>query len=120
MRESGAFLLQRPGSNKITDFICFDDLEPECLKGGYIYLTHKGFINLSKACKSKGMIAVADVHTHPSYNTAMSPIDIANPMIGIPGHIAMIIPSYAKRVFSGFAGVGIYQYEGARQWTKIK
>jgi proteasome lid subunit RPN8/RPN11 len=42
------------------------------------------------------MEVLADVHTHPGLDSSQSETDRTHPMISESGHVALIVPSYAK------------------------
>src|SRR5690349_3939845 len=65
-RESGAFLLSANGTSVVSDFLCFDDLDPAALDSGIITFHGDGFVNLWNLCSKRGARVVADVHTHPN------------------------------------------------------
>jgi len=115
-RESGAFLLAKNDSQRITSFICFDDLDPDCLTGG-IEFSHRGYQKLWSFLKGKNLRVIADVHTHPSNWTGQSIYDKMNPTISNVGHVALIVPHFAKVVPQFLEGVGIYEYLGEHQWN---
>lgn len=114
--ESGAFLLghKRENKRKIARFIYYDDLDPHCLDTGIVVLDGSVFGKLWKICRDMDMEVVADVHTHPGL-PFQSYTDQSNPMIGVPGHIAIIVPNLARRI-TGAAKLGIYQYLGDHRW----
>jgi hypothetical protein len=117
-RESGAFLLAKKGSNKVSKFVCYDDLDPTALNSGIVIFHGVGFARLWDVCLSCRMQVVGDAHTHPSSWTEQSESDRTNPMIGNPGHIALIFPCFASRRLQTLSGVGIYEYLGDHQWEK--
>lgn len=115
-RESGAFLLARTDHRptRVAAIVYFDDIDPDCLNGA-ISIHGSAFAKLWAICSGRGMRVIADVHTHPGADVAQSSIDAANPMVAIRGHVAVILPHFAKRDASpGHAGV--HRYEGARSW----
>jgi len=116
VRESGAFLLGRQGTSKITDFICYDALDPHCLDTGIIQFDGSGYVPLWEHCERQSLQVLADTHTHPGSWTGQSELDQTNPMIVTKGHIALIIPTYAQNRMQGLKGVGIYEYLGAHKW----
>jgi len=118
-KESGAFLLGNYGSNKVVEFICFDDLDSECLTG-MIEFSASGIVLLSDYCISKNLTVLADVHTHPGKWTNQSETDKKNPMVCISGHIAIIIPKFAQQKLQLLGGVGIFEYLGGSKWKKHK
>jgi proteasome lid subunit RPN8/RPN11 len=119
-RESGAFLLRKQGSQRITKFICYDDMDPTALDSGIIIFHGAGFVPLWKICRREGMSVAADVHTHSDDWTGQSDADRTHPMIGKPGHVAMIVPHYAQGNLLSLSGVGIYEYAGSHRWhTRI-
>jgi proteasome lid subunit RPN8/RPN11 len=115
-RESGAFLLAKQGSNEITKFICYDELDPTALDTGIIVFHGAGFVPLWDYCRKSGMSVVADVHTHSDKWTGQSEADRTHPMIGQKGHVSLIVPHYAQRNLLSHRGVGIYEYAGNHQW----
>lgn len=115
-RESGAFLLSKPESVVVSEFVCFDDLDPNSLRGN-IQFGHNGFAKLWNYLEINGLRVVADVHTHPGNWTGQSITDVNNPMISMSGHLALIVPKFAQRRFQLLKGVGIYEYLGAYNWA---
>lgn len=115
-RESGAFLLgRRAGPRRaIERFVYFDDLDPHCLDSGIVVFDGAGFPALWRRCREAGLEVVADVHTHPSV-PRQSTADRTNPMIAQAGHIALIVPNFARRAYRPEA-LGIYEYAGEHRW----
>jgi hypothetical protein len=108
-RESGAFLLgtRRDGRVRIESFVLYDDLDPHCLDSGIVRFDGRYF----------GALWVADIHVHPD-GSYQSGSDKDNPMISRAGHIALIMPRFAAPPVAS-REVGIYVYEGAKQWATI-
>jgi hypothetical protein len=115
-RETGAFLLGPKEDNTISEFICYDDLDPHAFDSGIIVFDGDGFIPLWKHCTEKGLKVLADVHTHPSRWTEQSGSDKKHPMIAQAGHIALIVPCYANRWRQRLGGVGAYEFLGNKEW----
>jgi len=116
-RESGAFLLGPLEGKTITEYICYDDLDPRSLDTGIIEFDHIGFSKLWPYCVKKQIRVYADVHTHPGGGTRQSGLDIDNPMIVEKGHIAFIVPNYAQNNRQHLQGVGVYEYLGSKKWA---
>lgn len=116
-RESGAFLLGRQqGRRRIVNrFILYNDLDPHCLDTGIVVFDGAGYGPLWRLCRETGLEVVGDIHTHPDGIARQSGADRANPMVAIPGHIALIVPKFAERPF-GPRELGIYEYGGAHRW----
>lgn len=119
-RESGAFLLANideaggTRSGRVRAWIAFDQLDPDCLNGA-ISIRGQAFSRLWAICRRRGMRVIADVHTHPGQLVSQSSIDAANPMIAQRGHIAVIVPDFA-RGRPRPADVGFHLYRGDRTW----
>ena len=115
-RESGAFLLgdESYGIRRIKRFLFYDDLDPHCLERGYVHFNGSAYGPLWQICRSSGLRVVGDIHTHPGA-AIQSNSDRQNPMVAIKGHIALIVPNFAKQVALPHE-LGIYEYEGAYQW----
>ena len=123
-RESGAFLLgpaEDPQavntSGRVAEVVYYDDLDAHCLRGG-IHLDGSAFPKLWDHCREQGLRVVADVHTHPGNGVRQSRIDETNPMIALPGHIALIIGNFARGPVMP-AAVGIHLYRGNHEWTFV-
>lgn len=118
-RESGAFLLgyRHDGRGRVTHFVLYDDLDPQCLDTGIVRFDGRYFGTLWDLCKKRGVSVVADVHTHPG-GSRQSDSDRANPMISRSGHIALILPKFAVAPLHR-EEVGIYRYEGSKRWSPV-
>ena len=117
-RESGAFLLGRPKSHRILNFICYDDLDPAALDTGIITFHGAGFVPLWDYCRDHKLRVLADVHTHGGQWTGQSESDRAHPMIGLKGHVSLIVPHYGQRNTFAMRGVGMFEYQGNHEWRK--
>jgi hypothetical protein len=118
--ESGAFLLgkrDKQGRARIVDFVLYDDLDPNSLSTGIVRFDGRYFSELWAICEASGLTVVADVHTHPK-GAGQSASDQAHPMIARSGHLALIVPNFARAPVSR-TDVGIYRYGGAGRWETI-
>ncbi|MFP5232689.1 MAG: hypothetical protein ACLGQX_08660 [Acidobacteriota bacterium] len=114
--EAGVFLLgrERGGRREVQDVVFYDDLDPEAYATGVCVLHGDAFAKLWATCRKKKMTVVADAHTHPG-EAFQSSSDKANPMVARPGHIAIIIPDYARLPIR-LRQLGIYEYCGQHEW----
>jgi hypothetical protein len=118
--ESGAFLLgsQEPGQPaRIVDFILYDDLDPRSLDTGIIRFDGRHFGKLWAICRERRLTVVADVHVHPG-DSAQSSSDKAHPMVTQAGHIALIMPHFARAPIRR-EEIGIYRYFGNQTWQTV-
>jgi hypothetical protein len=115
-RESGAFLLGDAGGCEIKHFIAYDDLDPTALDAGIVSFQGIGFVPLWNYCRLRQMQVLADVHTHGGKWTGQSATDQRNPMVETPGHIALIVPHFARGNRRSLKGVGVYEYLGDHKW----
>ena len=116
-RESGAFLLghERNGYRQIVEFVFYDDIDPQALDTGVVHLHGNKLPRLWEYCRSRGYGVIADVHVHPgSYGQSDS--DQANPVMPKAGHVAFIIPDFARRDTRP-GGIGMYEYLGNGAWA---
>ena len=115
-RESGAFLLgRRSDSTKVVEqWLPYEELDSGALKFEYVRLGTSAFSRLWEECVSRGLEVVADVHTHPKL-PGQSPSDRANPMISLAGHIALIVPWFARGPVRP-SDVSVNVYLGAGNW----
>lgn len=116
-RESGAFLLARPESRHLIQALYYDDLDPHCLDDGYINFNGAGYSGLTRSCQESGLRVLADVHTHPGSWTGQSQADRKHPMMPRTGHVALIVPHFARVNFLSLTGVGAFLYHGEGKWT---
>jgi hypothetical protein len=118
-RESGAFLLGLPshGPTRIVDYLLYDELDPRCLSTGIVRFDGRFFAPLWSACEYRGLVVVADVHTHPGCSL-QSDSDRAHPMITTRGHIALILPNFAIPA-PRRKDIGMYRYLGSRNWAAV-
>ncbi|MCB0496168.1 MAG: hypothetical protein KDC79_08530 [Cyclobacteriaceae bacterium] len=119
VRESGAFLLSKIGSDRICKIIFYDELDPEVSASGIIRFNGSGYIKLWPLLRNWGMEVVADIHTHPDSNTNQSFADKSHPMIRLKGHIALIAPFYAMYRWINPNVCSAYLYEGSFQWRSL-
>jgi proteasome lid subunit RPN8/RPN11 len=120
MRESGAFLLgEGAGLQRVVKrFVLYDDLDPECLDEGYVRFDGRHYGRLWEICAAQSQSVVGDVHTHP-FGPAQSHSDMTHPMVSIPGHIALIVPNYARAPVKA-TDVGLYVYLGRYRWAAYR
>ena len=118
-RESGAFLLGRQlgETRRIEQFLFYDDVDPTCFNNGMVEFDGRKFGSVWERCRTLKMTVVADVHVHPAgYGQSQS--DRENPMIAEVGHLAIILPNFAKgRAIPG--RIGLYEYLGSRRWEDL-
>jgi proteasome lid subunit RPN8/RPN11 len=115
-QESGGFLLGRRGgsSRSIEAFLAYDVVDPLALRG-HIEFDGSRMDVVWNECRRRGLEVVADVHTHPS-GFGQSDVDKANPMIPETGHLALIIPNFARRLYLP-GNIGIYEFCGRDGWV---
>jgi len=116
--ESGAFLLgpQSSASERVTAFVCYDDLDPDVYQGGVIIFHAAGYVALWEYCNKMNLRVLADAHAHPGRGVRQSPTDKRNPMIPVQGHTAVIVPNFAYTPWWSLYAAGIYEYLGDFQW----
>lgn len=121
-RESGAFLLGKKGDQgrSVVRYMAYDDLDRRALTHGIVEFHRGGFSKLWDACRESSLQVLADVHTHPTSDVRQSPIDKANPMLPVRGHVALILPNFGKSSKWSLAPAGIYRFAGASHWETFR
>lgn len=116
-RESGAFLLgsKEEERRRIDEFVFYDDIDPQSLASGIVRIDGRRLGDLWAYCRKTGRAVVADIHVHPG-SFEQSASDQANPIIAEIGHIAIILPSYARGATLP-GGIGVHEYRGSRTWS---
>lgn len=119
VRESGAFLVGKVENGKryVARFIYYDDLDPHCLDSGIVIFNGSCYGLLWSFCRETRLEVVADIHTHPGA-PIQSGADRENPMVATRGHIALIVPEFARQIVSA-RDLGIYQYLGSHKWQNF-
>lgn len=117
MSESGAFLLgsvDPTGARRIEHYLPYDDIDPRALRGAIVFDGSR-MDEVWGVCRARGLQVVADIHTHPGRSYAQSGTDRANPMMPERGHLALILPNFADRVYAP-GEFGIFEYRGRDGW----
>lgn len=114
--EAGAFLLgvERNGKREVQSAIFYDDLEAQAYSTGVCVLHGDAFAVLWAHCRAQSLTVVADVHTHGGAGF-QSEADRTNPMVARAGHIAIILPNFARWPIREDQ-MGIYEYRGQHEW----
>lgn len=114
--ESGAFLLgERHGECAIVrDAVYYDDLDPHAYDHGICILHGESFGRLWALCRERCLEVVGDVHTHGD-RAGQSESDRTNPMVAQSGHLALIVPHFARAPVRP-EELGIYEYAGNHTW----
>jgi hypothetical protein len=114
--ESGVFLLgvEHEGRREVLDAIYYDELDPDAYSSGVCVLHGDAFAKLWARCRQRNLTVVADAHTHP-VEAFQSSSDRANPMVAQVGHIAIIIPNFARPPVQP-RRLQIYEYCGQHEW----
>ncbi|MCH2240934.1 MAG: Mov34/MPN/PAD-1 family protein [Aquabacterium sp.] len=117
VRESGAFLLGRKtdAGRVVMAFVPYEQLQTDAFSNDYVFLKADSFAKLWEVCRATGMTVVADVHTHP-FGPGQSHSDRTNPMVALKGHIALIVPKFAKGTPRP-RDLGLYVYQGNHRWA---
>jgi hypothetical protein len=115
--EAGAFLLgiERDGRRDVRSVIFYDQLDPQAYETGVCVLHGDAFAKLWAHCRAQKLTVVADVHTHRGAGF-QSRSDKTNPMVARPGHIAIIVPNFARWPIDRNQ-LGIFEYRGQHEWT---
>ena len=116
VRESGAFLLAKPDDFRVSRFVAYHELCPECMNGGFINFDGRGYVALSQHCQKFQLRVIGDVHTHPGEWTDQSESDRTHPMMARVGHVGLIVPLYARRNRYSLRGIGAFEYLGEHKW----
>ncbi len=115
--EAGVFLLgqQRGSTRLVTDAVYYDDLDGHAYDTGICVLRAASFSKLWEMCRERGLIVVADAHTHGG-DAGQSGSDRTNPMVAQAGHLAIIVPNFAMSPIKPKT-LGLYEYLGSHSWA---
>lgn len=118
-RESGAFLLGPHGDpRRVASIVFYDEVDPAAFDTGIIEIDGGRMAELWRICRERGMVVVADVHTHPG-GAGQSESDRMHPIIAESGHVAMILPRFAEEPVI-HREIGLYRYLGRFRWDRLR
>ena len=120
VKEAGAFLLGSiaPETRKATSYIMYDMVALESSrKHAYVAFTSQEMARAWEMCYASGLQVVADIHSHPQ-GPQQSLSDRANPIVSLPGHVALIAPFFAMRNPQP-VDLGVHIFEGAGRWRSM-
>ena len=114
--ESGAFLLGTivDGHRMVAQVVYYDELDPDAYRSGVVILHAASFGPLWDICKARDLSVVADIHVHPK-QAFQSEADRQNPMIARAGHLALIVPWFARPPVE-LESLGFFEYRGSHLW----
>lgn len=117
--ESGAFLLGTKADDhrKVQQVVYYDQLDPRAYSSGVCILHADSFGPLWDLCRARNLAVVADIHVHPC-PAWQSEADRRNPMIARAGHLALIVPWFARPPVS-LPSLGFFEYRGNHQWRDL-
>lgn len=117
--ESGAFLLgvKADDRREVKAVVYYDDLDPHAHDTSICVLHGDSFAKPWKICRERNLSVVADIHTHPGV-ARQSYSDQTNPMVANVGHVAIIVPNFARAPVVE-AALGIYEYSGNYEWKDL-
>jgi hypothetical protein len=75
--------------------VFYDDVDPKALDTGIVTIRQTALPRLWEICRARGFGVVADVHVHPR-GYGQSESDRANPVMPRAGHLALILPNFAR------------------------
>jgi proteasome lid subunit RPN8/RPN11 len=117
--ESGCFVLGTVDGarRRATRCVYYDELDARAYESGVCVLHGGAFSKLWEICRGDGLAVVADIHTH-GREAFQSTADRRNPMIARSGHIAVIVPNFARAPVWRH-NLGLYRYEGDHRWDDL-
>lgn len=118
-RESGAFLLRdtKEVVRVVQTWLPYDELDPNSLNWTHVRLDSGAFSRLWSICSERNLEVIADIHTHP-WGAHQSLSDRTHPMISLAGHIALIVPWFARgKVRPQDVSFNVYQGNG--KWVSF-
>lgn len=116
-QESGAFLLggiDDAGSRVVASFVPYDALDTAAFHAQAVRVRTAAFSRLYDLCEQRKQRVIGDIHAHPQ-SAWPSPIDKANPMMAVSGHVALIVANYAHLPVR-LDEMTFNVYEGPGQW----
>lgn len=117
--ESGAFLLGKKAADhrEVQHVVYYDQLDANAYSSGVVILHAASFGPLWDLCRARNLAVVADIHVHPR-EAWQSGADRRNPMIARAGHLALIVPWFARPPVS-LPSLGFFEYRGDHQWRDL-
>ena len=101
----------------IVDYVLYDDLDPRSLETGIVRFDGRYFAKLWSICRARKLTIVADIHVHPG-SSGQSDSDRIHPMISEAGHLAIILPNFARAPMPRET-IGLFRYTGNMTWSDV-
>ena len=120
VKESGAFLLGRQDGFRrfVTSYLMYDKVAPQSSgQHAYVAFTAEEMARAWEHCYATGLQVVADVHTHP-FGPSQSISDRAHPIVSVAGHVALIVPNFARGSPQP-RDLGVHLFGGAGRWHSM-
>ncbi len=120
VKEAGAFLLGALDGQQrcVTSYLMYDKVAPlSSSKHAYVAFTAEEMARAWEHCYAVGLQVVADVHTHP-FGPAQSISDRAHPIVSVAGHVALIVPNFAKGSPQP-RDLGVHLFGGSGRWKSM-
>ena len=99
----------RDGSFAVLDVVIPRQRRTSC---SYLVSEPEEF-RINKALNEAGMVAMCQVHTHPSA-AYHSPMDDAGSALSLPGSLSVVVPNYGRVRGGGLSECAVYIYDGGR------
>lgn len=120
VKESGAFLLGTIDDCRrcVTSYLMYDKVATQSSQQhAYVAFTAEEMARAWDHCYAVGLEVVADVHTHP-LGPVQSQSDRAHPIVSIAGHVALIVPNFAKGASAPW-DLGVHLFGGCGKWQSM-
>ncbi|WPH19865.1 hypothetical protein [Variovorax paradoxus] len=120
VKESGAFLLGALDGQRrcVSSYLMYDKVAPlSSSQHAYVAFTAQEMARAWEHCYAVGLQVVADVHTHP-FGPAQSVSDRAHPIVSVAGHVALIVPNFAKGDPQP-RDLGVHLFGGCGRWDSM-
>lgn len=96
--------------------VYFDDVDPNAYHDRAITFDTTRLGVVYDICESEGLSIVGDIHVHPA-EAFLSPIDAANPVVAVAGHVGIILP-YSGR-YQIPEQIAVHTLDASGNWQSI-
>lgn len=86
------------------------------IRGAHVHVHGRELARIAFDNHERGERSIAQIHTHPSADTAMSPLDVQWEVVAHPGALSIIVPGYCRGGLSSFMSASVYERVQGGRW----
>lgn len=86
------------------------------IRGAHVHVHGSELARIAFDNHDRGERSIAQIHTHPSADTAMSALDVQWEVVVHPGALSIIVPDYCRGGPASFGRASVYERVRGGRW----